>query len=411
MLRLHPFCAIRPHESTAEEVASVPYDVVNRREAYALAHDKPNNFLHVVRSEIDLPDEVDPYDARVYEKARENFTRMIEESVLIQDDGAALYLYRQVMGEQSQVGLVGCCHIDDYEANVIKKHEHTRKAKEDDRTRHVLALNANSGPVFLTYRQMDDINFLVEKELASAPVLYDFTSPDGVRHTVWRVGNTSGFVDAFGGVEAAYVADGHHRSASALRAGQEKRKANADHTGNEEYNWFLSVLFPDDQLHILPYNRVIKDLNGQSFDDVVERLRVVGTFEKTANPTPEHAGTFCFYFGEKGWYRLVLDPDSIDREDPIASLDVALLHDRVLGPIFGIGDPRTDERVDFVGGIRGTDELVKRVETGGWGCGVSMYPTSIDELLRVADAGLVMPPKSTWFEPKLRSGLFSHLLD
>ncbi len=411
MLRLHPFCAIRPHESTAEEVASVPYDVVNRREAYALAHDKANNFLHVVRSEIDLPDEVDPYDARVYEKAHQNFLRMMNESVLIQEDGAALYLYRQVMGEQSQVGLVGCCHIDDYENNIIKKHEKTRKVKEDDRTKHVLAINANSGPVFLTYRKSEVIDGLVEEELKSAAVLYDFTSPDGVRHTVWRVGNTSAFVDAFGGVEAAYVADGHHRSASAWRAGQEKRKANAGHTGDEEYNWFLSVLFPDDQLNILPYNRVIKDLNGQSFEDVIERLRAVGTVEKTENPEPGRAGTFCFYFGGKGWYRLVLDPDSIDYDDPIASLDVALLHDRVLGPIFGIGDPRTDERVDFVGGIRGTEELVKRVESQGWSCAVSMYHTSIGELLGVADAGRVMPPKSTWFEPKLRSGLFCHLLE
>ena len=411
MLRLHPFRAIRPHEAKAEEVASVPYDVVNRQEARALAEGHVNNFLHVVRSEIDLPDEVGPYDAVVYERARENFTRMMKESVLIQEEGESLYLYRQIMGEQSQVGLVGCCHIDDYETNIIKKHEHTRKVKEDDRTRHVLAINANSGPVFLTYRQDAAVDGLVDEEMKNAPVLYDFTSPDGVRHTVWRVVNPSAFVDAFGGVEAAYVADGHHRSASAWRAGQEKRKANPNHGGDEEYNWFLSVLFPDNQLNILPYNRVVKDLNGQSPAEVIKKLQSVGTFERTENPEPGHTGSFCFYLAESGWYCLTLDSALIDSADPIASLDVALLHDRVLGPIFNIGDPRTDDRVDFVGGIRGTKELESRVDSGEWACGVSMFPTTIEQLLRVADADRVMPPKSTWFEPKLRSGLFSHLLD
>lgn len=411
MIRIHPFRAIRPAPDHTETVASVPYDVVNRTEAAQLADGNPESFLHVVRSEIDLPSDVEPYDDRVYEKAAENFNRFRADGVLIQDETPCLYLYRQIMGNRSQVGLVACCHIDDYENNLIKKHEKTRQAKEDDRTRHVLAINANSGPVFLTYRREDEIDNRIENAMRTHQPVYDFTALDGVRHTVWNITETSPIVRAFQAVSCAYVADGHHRSASAWRAGQQKRDANPDHTGDEEYNWFLCVLFPDEQLSILPYNRVISDMNGLTVEQAVEQLKSVGSVRPTNEPVPDRSGTFCFYFGNGRWYRVAVNDDLIDRDDPIASLDVAILQDRILGPIFAIGDPRTDDRIDFVGGIRGTAELEKRVDQDCFAAAVSMYPTSIDQLLCVADADLVMPPKSTWFEPKLRSGLFAHSLD
>ena len=411
MIRINPFRAIRPAPDHAETVASVPYDVVNRTEAAQLASGNSESFLHVVRSEIDLPDEIDLYDDRVYEKAAENFNRLRTERILVQDEEPCLYLYRQIMRNRSQVGLVACCHIDDYENNLIKKHEKTRQAKEDDRTRHVLAINANSGPVFLTYRCAGVIDNLIENARRTDQPEYDFTAPDGVRHTVWRIDETGPLVHAFKSVPCAYVADGHHRSASAWRAGKQKRDANPQHTGNEEYNWFLCVLFPDEQLSILPYNRVISNLNGLTVNQAVEQLKTVGSVEPTDNPKPDRPGTFCFYFGKGKWVRVAVREDLIDHDDPIASLDVAILQNQILGPIFAIGDPRTDDRIDFVGGIRGTSELEKRVDHERFACSVSMYPTSIGQLLSVADAGLVMPPKSTWFEPKLRSGLFAHLLD
>ena len=409
MVRVHPFPAIRPDNTLAETVASVPYDVVNTEEARELAEGNPNSFLHVIRPEIDLPADTDPYDDSVYAKARENLDRLLDEGVLRQDDQPAMFLYRQVMGNISQVGVVACCHIDDYNNDIIKKHEFTRKDKEDDRTRHVLSLNANTGPVFLTYRDDDKTRTLMERDMQSDPV-YDFTSPDNVQHTVWKVNDPQAYSRAFEQIPVAYVADGHHRSASAARAGAERRAANPSHSGNEEYNWFLSVLFPAGDLDILPYNRVVADLNNLMPDQFLERLSEIGTVSPTDNPTPERSGVFCFYFDGQ-WHRLKLDPDSIDRNDPVKSLDVSLLQDRVLGPVLGIGDPRTDKRIDFVGGIRGTKELERRVQSGKAAVAVSMYPTTIEQLLAVADAGQVMPPKSTWFEPKLRSGLFVHRLD
>jgi uncharacterized protein (DUF1015 family) len=409
MLRVSPFHALRPDTSLAARVASVPYDVVNIEEARQLAEGNPLSFLHVVRPEIDLPEDTNPYDDAVYAKARENLDRLVADNVLQRDDAPAIYLYRQVMDHRPQVGIVCCCHIDDYANDLIKKHERTRQVKEDDRTRHVKTLNANTGPVFLTYRQVQDIDALVESDMNDRP-LYHFNAPDGVTHTVWAVKDPPAYVQAFAAhVPCAYVADGHHRSASAARAGAERRDANPNHTGTEEYNWFLTVLFPDNQLHILPYNRVVIDLNGMSVDEVKQRLAEVGTLTATDNPSPEKPGVFCFHL-DGAWLRLELDPASIDHHDPIESLDVALLQQRVLSPIFGIDDPRTDDRIDFVGGIRGTGELEKRVRDG-WAVGISMHATTIDQLLAVADAGLIMPPKSTWFEPKLRSGLFVHSLD
>lgn len=407
-MRLHPFRALRPAPELAERVAAVPYDVVNRAEAAALATGNPYSFLHIGRSDIDLPADVDPYDPRIYAKARETLDRFQAEGTLIRESSPSLYLYRQIMDGRAQTGVVGCVHVDDYEQDLIRKHEKTRPDKEDDRTRHVLALRANAEPVFLTYRGRSDVDRLSRPILMSAP-LYDFTAEDGVRHTVWRISEPGPFLDAFRAVPHAYVADGHHRSASAWRAGRELRSAPAQHRGDGEYNWFLAALFPADQLRILPYNRVVRDLAGQGPEEVLARLAHLGKVITTDDPTPTRPGTFCLFL-MNAWYRLALDQSTIDRKDPIASLDVSLLQDRVLGPILGVGDPRTDKRIDFVGGIRGTVELERRVRSGEMAVGFSLYPTSIDQLMAVSDAGRIMPPKSTWFEPKLRSGLFVHTL-
>ena len=406
-MRLHPFRAIRPEPDLAPKVAAVPYDVVSREEAAELARDNPHSFLHVGRSDIDLPPETDPHDDRIYTRAREALDGFLADGTLVRDGEAGLYLYRQVMDGRAQTGVVGCVHIDDYERDLIRKHEKTRPDKEDDRTRHVLTLNANAEPVFLTYRGRRDIDALAERIVPTAP-LYDFTAPDGVRHTVWRVPGADEFVQAFREVPHAYVADGHHRSASAWRAGKELR-ATRPAAGEAEYEWFLAVLFPADQLRILPYNRVVKDLNCLSASQALARLARVGEVTTTDDPVPPGPGTFCFYLTGH-WYRLVLDPATIDRNDPIGSLDVSLLQDRILGPIFGVGDPRTDKRIDFVGGIRGAAELERRVASGEMAIAFSLHPTTLEQLMAVSDAGQVMPPKSTWFEPKLRSGLFVHEL-
>jgi uncharacterized protein (DUF1015 family) len=408
-VRLHPFDALRPAPELAAKVAAVPYDVVNRSEAADLARDNPLSFLHVGRSDIDLPENTDPHDPRIYAKAREAFEGFLSQGVLIREGKPALYLYRQIMSGRAQTGLVGCVHIDDYEQDVIRKHEKTRQDKEDDRTRHVLTLGAHAEPVFLTYRGRTEIDVLSEPVLGTDP-LYDFTAPDGVRHTVWHIPQTEPWVEAFRDVPHAYVADGHHRSASAWRAGKELRAANPKHRGDEEYNWFLAVLFPAHQLTILPYNRVVRDLGGQSAAEVLRALRDVGRLAPADHPRPPRPGTFCVYLAD-AWYRIEFDEGSIDRRDPIGSLDVSLLQDRVLGPVLGIGDPRTDQRIDFVGGIRGTAELERRVNSGEMAIAFSLYPTTLDQLMAVSDAGAVMPPKSTWFEPKLRSGLFVHTLE
>jgi uncharacterized protein (DUF1015 family) len=408
-VRLQPFSALRPDPKLASRVASVPYDVVSRSEAAALARGNPQSFLHVGRSDIDLPDDIDPHDPRIYHQARESLDRFVAEGILIRDPEPVLYLYRQIMEGRSQTGVVGCVHIDDYENDVIRKHEKTRPDKEDDRTRHVLTLNAHAEPVFLAHRNGDEVSALAETVVEGKP-LYDFTTSDGVRHTVWRVGDTAPWRARFAAVSHAYVADGHHRSASAWRAGKERRSTNPRHQGTEEYNWFLAVLFPADQLTIMPYNRVVRDLGGKTADQVLAELRRIGRVSPTSQPRPERAGTFCVYLGG-GWYTVELDPATIDRRAPIGSLDVSLLQERVLAPLLGIGDPRTDQRIDFVGGIRGTAELERRVRSGEMAIAFSLYPTTMEQLMAVADAGCVMPPKSTWFEPKLRSGLFVHTLD
>ena len=405
-MRLNPFRAIRPDPALASRVASPPYDVVTRSEAAALARDNPLSFLHVVRAEIDLPETLDAHDPRVYREARRALDRLVAEGALRRDERPALYLYREVMAGRAQTGVVGGVHVDDYEADVIRKHETTRPDKEDDRTRHLLALEAHAEPVLLLYRGRPEIDRLVAAATAGPP-LSDFTTADGVTHTVWRLDDPARYQRAFEGVARAYVADGHHRSASAWRAARELRARSAGHAGGAEYTWFPAALVPADQLRILAYNRVVTDLAGRDPADVLAELGRVGRLATTDDPVPPRPAMFCVYLGGR-WHRLELAADSIDRSDPMRALDVSLLQERVLGPVLGIADPRTDKRIDFVGGIRGPRALAARVDSGAAALGISLHPTTVEQLMAVADAGHVMPPKSTWFEPKLLSGLFVH---
>ena len=402
-MRLHPFQGLVPAPVAAPEVACVPYDVVNAAEAAALAAGRPHSLLHVDRAEIDLPLETDPYSEPVYLKARENFQRLQTAGVLVRETEPCLYVYQQQMGPHVQRGLVAGCHVDDYDADLIKKHEKTRKDKEDDRTRLIDTLSADTGPVFLTYRDDAGVTALVNAQTSQKPQ-HDFTAPDGIRHTVWRIAGTAEWVRAFGAVPAAYIADGHHRAASAARVARLRRERNPRHTGTEEYNWFLCVLFPASELKILPYNRLVVDLNGRSPADFLQEVKTVFGLEENAAPTPAAVGRVSMYVGGK-WYGLRCP--TATSADPVTRLDVSVLQDRLLAPVLGIEDVRTSKRIDFVGGIRGSGELARRVDTSG-GVAFSMYPVTLGQLMDIADAGQIMPPKSTWFEPKLRSGLFVH---
>jgi uncharacterized protein (DUF1015 family) len=412
MLRVNPFAALRPRPGLAAEIAAVPYDVVNTEEARRLAAGNPRSFLHVSRSEIDLPEGTDPYSPAVYEKAALNFEALKRDGFL-REDAPSIYLYRQEMDllgkRMSQLGVVACCHVDDYTNDVIKRHEKTRRDKEDDRTRHVLALNANAGPVFLMFRDRPSIEPLMRRDSAATP-LYDFVAIDGVRHTVWRASGAAEYVREFAAVDNAYVADGHHRIASAARAAADLRAKNPARRGDAEYDWFLCVLFPASQLSILPYHRVLLELNGHTPVRLLERLAEVAKVSESGEAMPRAAGSFGMYL-EGRWYEVALDPSSIDQNSPIDSLDYSLLNERILRPIFGIEDIRSDQRIDFVGGIRGTGELERRVSSGKAKVAFSLRATSIEQLFRVSDAGEIMPPKSTWFEPKLRSGLLVHTFD
>jgi uncharacterized protein (DUF1015 family) len=404
MLRIKAFKGLRPKTELVTEVACVPYDVVNSAEAAALAKGLPNSLLHVDRAEIDLPAETDPYSDIVYSKARENFLDLQKSGALIRETEPAVYLYQQRMGTHIQTGLAAVCHIEDYERDIIKKHEKTRRDKENDRTRLIGELRADTGPVFLTYRDDRTIDSLVVKIVATAP-LYDFTAPDGVQHTVWRIAGGEEFIREFARVPLAYVADGHHRTASACRVGRELRTANPKHNGTEDYNWFLAVLFPASQLQILPYNRVVHDLNGHTPASFLDAVSAVFALEKDATATPLARGDIRMYLAGT-WYQLRWQPAK--DANPIAQLDVTGLQDGLLAPILGIDDPRTSKRIDFIGGIRGTQELTKLVDSGAAAVAFSMYPTTVEQLMAIADANQIMPPKSTWFEPKLRSGLFIH---
>jgi uncharacterized protein (DUF1015 family) len=410
-MRLRTFQGLVPTPELASEVAAVPYDVVNREESKALGASHPCNLIHVDRAEIDLPDEVDAYDAKVYAKAAENLQKLQADGVLVRETEPCLYLYRQVMGNHGQTGLVGVCHIEDYENDIIRKHEKTRKVKEDDRTRLVDTLSANTGPIFLTYRDHAGVLALTRQHEQNDQPVYDFTAPDGIRHQAWRLpADTCAKITAlFGGeIPLSYVADGHHRSASAARVGKERREKNPNHTGKENYNWFLSVLFPAGELKILPYNRVVRDLNGLTHAAFLDKVKSL--FQVTANgkKEPTQTGQCCMLL-EGQWYQLDWKP--APNASPVDALDVEILQSRLLGPVLGIDDPRTSERIDFIGGIRGVAELEKLVNSGKFAVAFSMYATTVDQLMNIADAGQIMPPKSTWFEPKLRSGLFIHTLD
>ncbi|MEM9082295.1 MAG: DUF1015 domain-containing protein [Planctomycetota bacterium] len=421
MVRINPFAAWRPAPSKEKQVASVPYDVCNREEARGLAEGNPISFLHVVRPDIDLPDDTGAYDDVVYQTAKDSFEKLKNEGTLIQEDKPAIYLYRQeteLLGKRvSQTGVVASAHIQDYNTDIIKKHEKTRQVKEDDRTRHVLTLKANAGPVFLMHKEHAGLRDLIVKG-TSEQALYDFEAVDGVRHTVWKIDNPENYASAFAELDFAYVADGHHRSASAARAGKELEDANPNHTGEEEYNWFLAVFFQEDDLTILPYHRVVKDLNGLSADDVLAKIGAIATIAPAVDTEPRNRYSYCMYLpgattlkSANGWYSIQLPEGSIDANDPIESLDYQLLTERVLSPILGIGDVRSDERIDFVGGIRGTEHLKKLVDGGKAAVAFSMRPVEAAQITAIADAGAIMPPKSTWFEPKLRSGLLVHTLD
>jgi len=403
---IRPFSGLRPETDQARAVASVPYDVVNTEEARALAATNPFSFLHVSRPEIDMPEGTDPYGDQVYRKALDNFEKLIRDCPLVTEEVPSLYLYRLIMGDHEQIGVVACCSLDEYDENLIRKHERTRRDKEDDRTRHMTVLRAQTGPVFLTYRASRDIDTMV-METTMANAIFDFTAKDGVQHTVWRVPDPVRFVHAFREVPFLYIADGHHRAASAARTRVELREQSFGHTGDEEYNFFLAVIVPDDQVQILAYNRAIRDLNGLSQTDFLERLEK--SFEVTAAgaDVPQRRGQWAMYLDGR-WYGLSLRADAPRPDGVVESLDVSILQDRVLDPILGIKDVRTDKRIDFIGGIRGSEELKRLVDEEKAAVAFSLFPTTMEDLLRVSDAGEIMPPKSTWFEPKLRDGLLIH---
>jgi uncharacterized protein (DUF1015 family) len=408
MAIIRAFRALRPPAEKAAAVSAVPYDVVNTTEARALAAENPLSFLHVSRPEIDLPDGIVIYSDAVYEKAAENFEKLKAEASLFTEDTPSLYVYRLQMGEHTQAGVAACCSIDEYDSDIIRKHERTRKDKEDDRTRHILAIRAQTGPVFLTYRSRDEINDFVIRAQREEP-LADFTAPDGVAHTIWRVeeGDRTPLIEAFKAVPFFYIADGHHRAASASRARAELAGKEPD--SSAEYNFFLGVLFPADQLQILPYNRVVKDLNGMPASQFLAKLSEKFDIAEAASPSPREKGEICMYI-EGRWHRLTLTPGTTNPIDPISSLDVSVLQERVLEPLLGITDVRTDKRIDFVGGIRGTAALEKLVNEGHAAVAFSLHPVAVEQLMAIADANETMPPKSTWFEPKLRDGLLSHLI-
>lgn len=405
-MKIKPFKALRPLPIDVATVSSPPYDVLNSAEARELAAGNPKSFLHVIKPEIDLPEGVDPYSDEVYEKAKENFADFRRRSLLQPEDGESLYVYSQTMGDHTQYGLVCCCRADEY-GSIIKRHEFTLKPKEDDRTRHVAELNANAGPVFLTYHDNAGIDALVSDVVAGEP-LFDVHAPDGTIHKVWKIPGGDNLVAAFADVPCAYVADGHHRSASAVRVARERAEANPDHSGDEEYNWFQCVLFPSSQLRLMAYNRIVKDLNGMSKQEFLAKLGEVFELSSDADPRPAAKGCASVYIDGKwcgiSWPELMND-------DPVEGLDASILQRHLLDPILRIDDPRRSDRIDFVGGIRGTDALEGAVDSGDYALAISTYPVDIDELIAVADAGEVMPPKSTWFEPKLRSGLLVHSLE
>ncbi|MEH6892435.1 DUF1015 family protein [Bacillus sp. JJ864] len=415
MVTIKPFRAIRPIQGRAKEVAALPYDVLNSKEAKEIAKDNPYSFLRVDKAEIDLDPSISPYDSEVYEKAKGNLQYLMKSGVLIQEEQPCLYIYELIMNGRSQTGLVVCTSIDEYINDTIKKHERTRAEKEKDRIRHVDVCNAHTGPIFVTYRGKSEIaNVIANWKITHSPV-YDFTADDGIGHKAWMIHDEKvvvTLIELFEDIPSLYIADGHHRSASAVKVGMMRREAHDDFTGEEEFNYFLSVLFPKDELAIWDYNRIVKDINGLSEEQFLQAISQAFYVEKAEvvpfKPTKRH--TFGMYLN-KAWYKLTVKEDRVDENDVVNRLDVSILQDQLLHTILQIDDPRTNDRIDFVGGIRGLKALERIVDEEGWTVAFSMYPTTMEDLLAIADAGEVMPPKSTWFEPKLRSGLFIHSLE
>mgnify|MGYP005848801201 CR=1 FL=1 len=401
MAIIHPFKAWRPDPQEVTEISSVPYDVISTEEAHQLAGNKPKSFIHVVRPEIDLPENVDIYDDSVYEKGAENLQRLMEEGHLKQDEASSLYIYRLSKGDSSQTGIFGCVSVEDYDNDVILKHELTRPAKEDDRTRHILTQSAHAEPVMMTYKDTAEIGLMTKEIINNAEPIYNFEDESGVRHTLWNIKSPQPFERAFGDIPNFYIADGHHRCKSASRVAEKFREQNSNHTGNEEYNFFPAVLFPVNEMNILPYNRILHDVSNEQWKKLTDKFEL----REDASSEPAEKGKVAIYRDGK-WWGLQLP----EKEQPnsVEKLDVARLQEYILQPIFGIEDQRKDKNLDFVGGIRGIGELEQRVDSGEVDMAISMYPTSIKELIEVSDEGRLMPPKSTWFEPKIRSGILVH---
>ncbi len=413
MSTIRPFKAFRPKPEFAGEVASKPYDVLNSDEAREEVKGQPLSFLHVGKPEVDLDPAIDLHDPKVYQKGKENLEKLITQNVLVQDSEPFLYVYSQTMGEHTQYGLVGCASVEEYWNGIIKKHELTRKDKEEDRCEHVRVTNSHSGPIFLTYRDNNEINSIVSK-ITIQPPENDHIALDGIRHQCWVINDKAiieKIVSTFKSIPYLYIADGHHRSAAGARVGRERAQANPNHRGDEEYNFYLAVYFPANQLRIMDYNRVIKDLNGLTRDEFFAKLKQNFTYTESSIPVkPKKKSYFGMYMDSK-WYTLTANPSLQNNSDSVLRLDVSILQNHLLDPILGIKDPRVDKRIDFVGGIRGLGELERRVNSGEMKVAFSMFPPSLDELMAIADDGKIMPPKSTWFEPKLRDGLFVHMLD
>ena len=410
---IRPFCGLRPASGRAADVVAPPYDVLNTQEAIERAEGRPWSFLHISRPEIDLPEGTDPYDASVYAKARENLDKMMDAKVLVKDDKASYYAYRLIMNGHAQTGLVAIASVADYDTNRIRKHEYTRPVKEDDRVRQIDAVNGQTGPVLLAYPKAPIVDDILATASQGDPDMQT-TADDGVEHALWVISDDKAIqalTDAFDAMHAIYIADGHHRSASASRICATRKAANPNHTGDESYNHFLSVIFPHHEMKIFDYNRVIRDLNGLTADELLEKIAESFSIEETdAAYKPTKVAEYGMYLQNK-WYKLQLREDLIPHDDPVARLDVSLLANNLIEPILNISDPRTDTRIDFVGGIRGMEGLEKRVDSGEMAIAFSLFATGMEDLMSVADANEVMPPKSTWFEPKLADGIVSHMLD
>ncbi|MFZ2398174.1 MAG: DUF1015 family protein, partial [Smithella sp.] len=408
-----PFKAVRPQQKFVSQVAALPYDVMTREEGQKAVWGNALSFMHVEKSEIDVPDNTKSNDGLIYQTAKRNFTQMVEKGVLIQDKSPCFYIYRQKMGPQVQTGIVGLMSASEYDAGKIKKHELTRKDKEEDRIRHVDTVNAQTGPVFISYRERKNLNKIVDEITAASPE-YDFTAEDGVQHTVWRVDGAKQIDKIrkeFSEVESLYIADGHHRAAAAATIAGNRRSQDKSNVSVKEYESVLAVFFPHTQLKVMDYNRAVKDLNGLTPGEFIEKISACFTVSKNFTArSPEQLHDFGMYLGDE-WYKITVKKGVYNENDPVASLDAAILQDHLLFPVLGIKDPRVDDRIKFIGGIRGMDELEKLVNKDGFAVAFSLYPTSMEQIIKVADAGAIMPPKSTWFEPKLRSGIFVHKLD